>query len=119
MVKKAKITKSNSERCKSYRKRLKDKEAQRLKDKIEQQLDEHVESMKNGEVDVQKFNVVQSYIKSEMHSREPMRGLADQYGDTGIDDSHFNNIWGHVSDNKPYRKTHQQHLKDIFGDRSE
>jgi hypothetical protein len=116
MVKKH-IGMSNAERCRAYRKR------QKLKiDNIEKQLNDHIKELKNADKEQKtekKFNVVDSLIKSEKNTLEPQRELRKQYQISDKNEYGFNAWNTTVNDNPLDKVSHQQNLKNIFGNRAE
>jgi hypothetical protein len=104
---------SNATRCKNYRKRLKAK-----KDLIEQQLDEHIAELRTKEKTDKTENKGIKIGSLERNSREPKEGLISQYQNES--EQQFN-LFGELEgiENPLDKVSHQQNLKNIFGNRAE
>ena len=111
MVKKH-ISKSNAQRCKDYRQRLK---AKLEKDIIEKILDNRVKSAKKEQKTEKKINVVDSM---DFEGREPKEHLVSQYQhESKTQINLFGELEGEI--NPLDLVSHQKNLKNIFGNRSE
>jgi hypothetical protein len=109
---KTKVSMSNAERCRQYRKRLKAKLA---KDAIEINQDNFIKELKKEQKTEKKCNVVDSM---DFEGREPQRDLVEQFQ---LSEPEHYDFWGRKEslDNPLDRVSHQQNLKNIFGNRAE
>jgi hypothetical protein len=107
------ISKSNAQRCKEYRQRK--KKAQLAKDAIELQLEAHINELKQEEKTEQRGIKISAL---ESNSREPQDKLTEQFQVS--EEPHYS-LWGELegTQNPLDKVSHQQNLKNIFGNRAE
>jgi hypothetical protein len=111
------ISKSNGQRCKEYRNRQKAKLELLKKDNIELMLEQHLKEKKQEKIgDNEQKGIKISSL--EANSREPKEGLISQYQN---ESEQQYNLFGELEgiENPLDKVSHQQNLKNIFGNRAE